>query len=66
MNKFLCFLTGGHRYRDANMTTSQGSRFGWVRLTNHCVKCGGVCTFEINTLYHIAKALKERSDNEQK
>ena len=55
MNRVMCFLTGGHRYHDKNMTTSQGSRFGWVRLTNHCVKCGKVCSFEINTLYHIAK-----------
>lgn len=60
MNKLLCFLTGGHKYHDANLKTCQGSRFGFVRLTNHCVKCGSVCTFEINTLYHIAKDLKER------
>ena len=60
MNKYLCFLTGGHRYRDTNMITSQGSRVGLVRLTNHCVKCGKVCSFELNVLYHIEKDLKER------
>lgn len=65
MNRLLCFLTGGHKYHDSDLKTSQGSRFGFVRLTNHCAKCGYAYSFEINVLYQLKKDLKDRrEDNE--
>lgn len=38
MNRILCFLTGGHKYKDANLQTRfEGDN--WI-ANNRCMKCG--------------------------
>ena len=49
MNKIMCFLTGGHRYSDANIRTqTMPDDFNIIEITNHCVKCGAVSVFYMN------------------
>jgi hypothetical protein len=49
MTKLLCFLTGGHRYFDANIRTqTMPDDFNIVELTNPCVKCGTLSVFHMN------------------
>ena len=67
MNKFICFLTGGHRYADKNIkaeTIPDDTKH--IILSNECVKCGAVSAFIMNVDAQIkhdiaySKALKER------
>lgn len=49
MNRFFCFLTGGHRYADVNIRT-QTMPDDWriVEITNPCIKCGDISVFYMN------------------
>lgn len=38
MNRILCFLTGGHKYRDENLQ-SRLEGDSWI-ANNRCIKCG--------------------------
>lgn len=40
MNRLFCFLTGGHRYADKNLTAGQSEDPDFIVLRNRCVKCG--------------------------
>ena len=59
MNRILCFLTGGHRYSDANtrMETAPDD-FNTVILTNSCVKCGEPLVFFMNAKEHFENDAK--------
>ena len=65
MNKFMCFLTGGHKYSDANMKTETSpDDNNIVVLTNPCVKCGDLSVVYMNVGKCIEKELRKnvRSD----
>ena len=56
MNRLMCFLTGGHRYSDANIRTqTMPDDFDIIELTNPCVKCGTLSVFYMNVKKQIAK-----------
>lgn len=38
--RILCWLTGGHRYADANLTSVSMPENDATCFINHCVKCG--------------------------
>lgn len=38
--KILCWLTGGHRYADMNLTSVSMPEHDATCFINHCVKCG--------------------------
>ena len=40
MNKFLCMITGGHRYKDSNLESKYLTDEKGTLLTNKCIKCG--------------------------
>lgn len=40
MNKFICWITGGHRYLDKNITLEHDG--GYCIFKNKCLKCGKV------------------------
>ena len=40
MNRLKCFLSGGHRYSDANLISYKDERKGAYVFCNFCVKCG--------------------------
>lgn len=49
MNRLFCFLTGGHRYSDANIKTqTMPDDFNIVEITNPCIKCGTLSVFYMN------------------
>lgn len=49
MNRIMCFLTGGHRYRGENIeTATHPHHSGWVLLSNRCVKCGKRVAFALD------------------
>ena len=49
MNSFMCFLTGGHKYSDANIRTQTApDDFNIVEITNPCIKCGMLSVFNMN------------------
>ena len=55
MNKIMCFLTGGHRYSDANIRTqTMPDDFDIIELINPCVKCGTLSVFYMNVKKQIA------------
>lgn len=61
MNRFLCFLTGGHKYRDSNMTAqTTPDDFNTVTLSNPCIKCGTLSIFQMNVGAVLSKDLAER------
>lgn len=39
MNSFVCWLTGGHRYSDANLTVYTDYKTDELVFQNFCVKC---------------------------
>lgn len=60
MNRLICFLTGGHRYADENITTHPNRKKGYITLSNYCIKCGKTNHFQMNIDAEIKKALEER------
>lgn len=48
MNRLFCFLSGGHRYADTNLTASRPIIHGFVIIRNECIKCGKAYTSAIN------------------
>ena len=49
MNKFMCFLTGGHKYSDANMKTETSpDDNNIVVLTNPMVGAAGISAFPMS------------------
>ena len=40
MNRFFCFLTGGHKYKDSTLEVRFDDDNGTVTFANHCDKCG--------------------------
>lgn len=49
MNKLMCFLTGGHKYSDANiMAQTMPDDFNIVEIINPCIKCGTVSICYMN------------------
>lgn len=42
MNKIICFMTGGHRYKSADLECKFDDDEGMVRFINHCDKCGKI------------------------
>lgn len=56
MNKLMCFLTGGHKYSDANIITQRmPDDFNMVEIINPCVKCGTVSVFYMNVKKQLEK-----------
>ena len=58
MNKLMCFLTGGHRYSDANVVSTYQEHSKTVLLKNRCVKCGAIITAEIDTDKILAEDMR--------
>ena len=64
MNKIMCFLTGGHRYSDANIRTqTMPDDFNIVEITNPCIKCGTLSVFHMNVGKIIANDLARMKGN---
>ena len=40
MNKFFCWLTGGHKYEDKNLESAYSPYTGQQLIVNRCAKCG--------------------------
>lgn len=55
MNKFICKLTGGHKYEDINLLTSYNIKKRTYEMRNRCVKCGQVRVDEIPEEVILAK-----------
>jgi hypothetical protein len=56
----MCFLTGGHRYSDANIKTETApDDFNIVILTNPCVKCGELSVFYMDVGKQIENDIVE-------
>jgi hypothetical protein len=61
MNRLLCFLTGGHRYSDANIKTqTMPDNFNIVEISNPCIKCGTLSVFYMNVGKMIRYEKNER------
>ncbi len=58
MNKLCCFLSGGHRYLDANLISCRNEIKRTIVLKNYCVKCGEPTYFEMSEKI-IDKHIKE-------
>ena len=62
MNRLMCFLTGGHKYSDANIRTqTMPDDFNIIEITNHCTKCGEVSVYYMNVgkmIEHDVKRMK--------
>ena len=39
MNKILCFITGGHKYKSSDLECKFDDDEGIVKFTNRCSKC---------------------------
>lgn len=66
MNRLMCFLTGGHKYSDANIRTqTMPDDFNIVELTNPCVKCGTLSVFYMNVKKQIEKDIARKKGGEQ-
>lgn len=61
MKRFLCWLTGGHRYADKNLRTYYSQETNETLFFNHCVKCGIGYLFEMNTHALVKKDMEEYS-----
>lgn len=49
MKRFLCWLTGGHKYRDENIKSELvPDDVRQVILSNECIKCGEPTFFIMN------------------
>jgi hypothetical protein len=56
MNRLLCFLTGGHKYSDANIRIQpMPDDFNIVEITNPCIKCSTLSVFYMNVQEQIEK-----------
>ena len=56
MNRLMCFLTGGHKYSDANIIAqTMPDDFNIVEIINPCVKCGTVSIFYMNVKKQLEK-----------
>ena len=56
MNKLMCFLTGGHKYSDANIIAqTMPDDFNIVEIINPCIKCGTVSVFYMNVKKQLEK-----------
>lgn len=42
MNRLLCFITGGHKYRSSELEVKFDDDKGIAKFTNHCSKCGKI------------------------
>lgn len=40
MNTFVCWLTGGHRYKDSGLATYTDHETDEAVFRNACIKCG--------------------------
>lgn len=67
MNRLMCFLTGGHKYSDANIKAqTMPDDFNIVELTNPCVKCGALSVFYMNVKEQIEKDVSRMKGGEGK
>lgn len=48
MNRFFCWLTGGHIYHDATLMVTRNPLSRKTVFKNHCLKCGKEYKFEID------------------
>lgn len=48
MNKLKCFLTGGHRYSDANTISVTNEGEDVYVFYNYCLKCGKPYTVKVD------------------
>ena len=58
MNRLLCFITGGHRYSDANVQSTKQHRDNTVVLKNYCIKCGKIVSVSVDIDKIIAEDMK--------
>lgn len=64
MNKIICFLTGGHRYKSADLECKFDDD-GVVRFVNHCDKCGKIYEVSIPQTSILRNFRKEANDDTQ-
>lgn len=60
MNKIICLLTGGHRYKDKNIITRPTLYKDYVILHNKCVKCGKVIEFDFCVGKYVREEIHKR------
>ena len=61
MNRFMCFLTGGHKYSAANIRTqTMPDDFNIVEITNPCMKCGTLSVCYMNVQKQIKKDIAQK------
>ena len=66
MNRFMCFLTGGHKYSAANTRTqTMPDDFNIVEITNPCIKCGTLSVFYMNVQKQIEMDIARMKCGEQ-
>jgi hypothetical protein len=61
VNRFFCWLTGGHRYAHSNQIAENSPDSNDVWISNHCIKCGARYFVRLDTDRIIQKITK-RSD----
>ena len=62
LRRFLCWLTGGHRYEDKNLTTYYSPMNRKTVFANYCVKCGTQNLWELD----IDRILQEDIERKKK
>ena len=60
LRRFLCWLTGGHKYADKNLETLYCPETRESLMWNYCVKCGTAYLFTINTDEIVKRDMEER------
>ena len=63
MNRFFCWLTGGHRYDHSNQIAENSPDSNDVWISNHCIKCGDRYFVRLDGNRMIQEALERREHN---
>ncbi|MBE6685757.1 MAG: hypothetical protein E7591_00820 [Ruminococcaceae bacterium] len=65
MNRLMCFLTGGHKYSDANIKTqTMPDDSNIVEITNPCIKCDTLSVFYMNVQKQIEQDIAKLKGGE--
>ena len=62
MNRITCFLTGGHRYKSADLECKFDDDEGMVRFINHCNKCGKIYEVSVPQISILRDFQKEKGE----
>lgn len=65
MNSFVCWLTGGHRYSDANLTVYTDPKTDEFVFQNYCVKCHKPFIDKVARIHLIGSIYDRGEQNER-